>query len=136
VKLLRPTTAASWAVAASAFHSLSWQAWPPGLQGTWLNVSQWVLVCGLAHLAWACATAPRPLCRADACTVGAAVCMVLADNAVNALCAAAWLIDPWVVEPGQDQCTARWGLPVTLITAAAYAAVAAAVAKTSAGRKR
>ena len=132
---MRPTTAASWAVAASAFHSLSWQAWPAGMQGTWLNVSQWVLVWGLANLAWACASAQRPLGRADACTVGAAACMVLVDNAVGALCSAAWLIDPWIVEPGQDQCSKRWGLPVTLITAAVYAAVAAYVAKTS-GRKR
>lgn len=132
---MRPTTAASWAVAASAFHSLSWQAWPAGMQGTWLNVSQWGLVWGLANLGWACATAPRLLGSADARTVGAAMCMVLVDNAVGAMCAAAWLIDPWVVEAGQDQCTKKWGVPVTLITAAAYAAVAAYVAKTS-GRKR
>lgn len=132
---LRPSTAASWAVAASAFHSLSWQALPAGMQGTWLNVSQWVLVCGLVHLAWACALAQRPLCSADARTVAAAEAMVLVDNAVGALCSAAWLIDPWVVEPGQDQCSKRWGLPVTLITAAAYAAVAAYVAKTFRGKR-
>lgn len=128
---MRPTTAASVAVAASAFHSLSWQALPPGMQGTWLNVSQWVLVWGLANLAWACATARSPLRVADSKTVAAAVAMVLVDNAVGALCSAAWLIDPWVVEAGQDQCTKRWGIPVTLITGAAYAVVAAYLSKTS-----
>lgn len=126
---LTPRDAASLCVAGACVHALSWLALPNGMRGTWLNLSQWLLVAGMAALVWACACATAPLSAADRKLVGAALFVVLADNAVTALIAGAWLVSPWEVQEGEDLLTEKYGPPVALATAAAYAALVAHLSK-------
>lgn len=126
---MSPRDGASLCVLGASAHALSWNALPPGMQGSWLNVSQLALVLGMAVLVWACATARQPLQAADRTAVAAALAVVVADNTVNAACSGAWLIAPWVPEPGQDLCSTKWGVPVALVTASAYALLVAYLSK-------
>lgn len=126
---LTPRDAASVCVACATAHALSWLALPAGMRGTWLNASQLLLVVGLALLVWACACARQPLQAADRTAVAACLGVVVADNTVTALIAAAWLVNPWEVNEGEDLLTEKYGPPVALLAASAYAAVAAHLSK-------
>ena len=126
---MAPRDAASWCVACATAHALSWLALPHGMRGTWLNLSQLLLVLGLVLLVWACACARQPLQKADRTAVAACLAVVVADNTVTALIAGAWLVSPWEVQEGEDLLTEKYGPPVALLAAAAYAAVAAYLSK-------
>lgn len=100
------TMAALLLIAASA-HEFAWQAWPPELQGDVRAVTQWPLIAALC------------LCvavLAGSREVSAACLAVSIMSLTTSACSLAWLVAPWPVLPGADQCSERWGLPMLLVS--------------------
>lgn len=88
-------------------HEFVWQDWPAGVQGDVRNITQqgpvWLLCWVFARLA----------ARRFVTAVCAAVAVM---STTTAACSLAWLINPWPVMPGADQCTRRWGVPMLLLS--------------------
>ena len=91
-----------------------WQAAPVGQQGAVRYVTQWPLICALllgVHLAFR----NRFL---------SAVCIAVAVmSSTTAGCSAYWLVTKFVLQPGQEQCSKQWGVPMLLVSAVAALAV-------------
>lgn len=88
-------------------HEFVWQAWPPGTQGDVRNITQWPV---LAAFALCLAVLARDRLVTAACAAAALM------STTTAACSLAWLISPWEVMPGQDQCSVRWGVPMLLVS--------------------
>jgi len=88
-------------------HEFAWQAWPAEAQGDIEAITRWPLVAVLAGLL--AMMARSPFLKA-ACAAVALMCTTTAG------CSAAWLISPWVVSPGDEQCSAQWGFPMLLVS--------------------
>ena len=98
------------AVALLAFavtHEFGWLYWPAELQGDVRSVTQWPLV--------ACLCALLALV-ARSRDVTAACVAVAVMSSTTAACSAVWIYAPWPVQPGQEQCSAHWGVPVLLVS--------------------
>lgn len=103
-------------LAAACIHEFAWQMVTPDLQGDLRAVTQWPLV---ASLCLGFAVAAR-----DRFAIAAAVAVGIM-SLTTAACSLAWLVHPFEVLPGEDQCSRHWGLPMLLVSAlAACAAVA------------
>lgn len=98
---------------AAVIHEFAWQAFPIHLQGDIRYVTLWPLICSalwMLHM-----VRDRFL---------SAVCAAVAVmTSTTAGCSAWWLMTRFVVEPGQEQCSKQWGLPMALLSAAAACAV-------------
>ena len=90
-----------------AAHEFVWLAWPPDMQGDVRAVTQWPLIVSLA------------VCLSVAARnsfVSAACAAVSIMSLTTSACSLAWLVAPWPVLPGADQCSERWGLPMLLVS--------------------
>lgn len=97
---------------AAALHEFAWQAWPADLQGDVRAVTQWPLI---ASLCLCVAVLAR--CR----EVTAACLAVSIMSLTTSACSLVWMVSPWPVLPGADQCSERWGLPMLLVSGIAAA---------------
>ncbi len=91
----------------SGLHEFVWQAWPAELQGDVRAVTQWPLIASLA------------LCvgvLARHRLVTAACLAVSIMSLTTSACSLVWMVHPWPVLPGADQCSERWGLPMLLVS--------------------
>jgi len=95
-------------------HEFAWQLFQPDLQGDVRMLTAWPLTAALLGLL-------AVICRDRIIT--AACIAVGIMTSTTALCSAWWLMSPWVVTPGQDQCSERLGFPMLLLSA--FAAVCA-----------
>lgn len=90
-----------------AAHEFVWLAWPAEMQGDVRAVTQWPLVVSLA------------VCLAVAARsriVSAACAAVSIMSLTTSACSLVWLVSPWPVLPGADQCSERWGVPMLLVS--------------------
>lgn len=101
-------TLAALVLAVASVHEFAWQAVPAGMQGDVRAVTQWPVV---ALLCLAVALSQR-----DRFVTAVAVCVAFM-SATTAVCSAAWLAHPWPATLGEDQCSARWGVPMVLVSA-------------------
>lgn len=93
-----------------------WQWVVPDLQGDVREITLWpliVLLCVLVAINYR----DRLICASCA-----AVALM---SSTSAGCSLAYLIQPWAVEPGQEQCTAHWGAPMLLVSGLAAVLVLA-----------
>jgi len=88
-------------------HEFLWQLYPLDMQGDVRAITQWPLIAVLAGLL--AMMARSPFLKA-ACAAVALMCTTTAG------CSAAWLISPWAVSPGDEQCSAQWGFPMLLVS--------------------
>lgn len=88
-------------------HEFLWQAFPADLQGDVRAVTQWPLI---ASLCLCLAVLARNRLVVAAC---AAVSLM---SITTAACSLAWLVSPWPVLPGSDQCSERLGVPMLLVS--------------------
>ena len=95
-------------LAAAAVHEFAWQLAPAELQGDVRAVTQWPLI-GLLCLALAA--------RSRSGFVAAVAACVAVMSSTTAICSATWLAHPWPATLGEDQCSARWGVPMVLVSA-------------------
>ena len=85
-----------------------WQVAPPAAQADLWNASKALLIMGLlglVALAWHCIE------------VTAAVALLAVFELEVAGCSLAWLVHPWPVRAGEEQCSAALGLPLGLLGA-------------------
>ena len=81
-------------------HEFAWQAFPYEVQGMVTYVTQWAFVCALcAHIYTYSAT----IYEKAVALCGAAM------SSGTALCSVAYIIKPWSVGPGEEQCSAHFG---------------------------
>ena len=92
---------------AACAHEFVWQAWPDDQQGDVRMVMQWPLI---AALCLCVAVLARDRLVSAAC---AAVSLM---SITTAACSLAWLVSPWPVLPGSDQCSERLGVPMLLVS--------------------
>lgn len=101
---------------AGCLHEFVWQAFPWQLQGDVRSITQWFLILALCvalggaakdRFVWGCCTA------------------VALMSSTTAACTVAWLSAPWPIEPGTEQCSAHWGVPMLLVSGLAAVAVIA-----------
>lgn len=120
------TLAAGLLLAACA-HEFLWQAFPAAQQGDVRMITQWPLSAAqLGALAWLA----RHRLVAATCAAAAGMC------STTALCSLAWLLHPWAVQPGQDQCSVRWRMPMMLVSAFMAALVLACWPRTAGRHNR
>lgn len=82
-------------------HEFVWQRWPDELQGDIRNITAWPLTAGLCFLvALLSGWQPR-------ITAACAAIAVMAFTTAG--CSLAWVISPWPVLPGAEQCSQHWG---------------------------
>ncbi len=101
---------------AACLNEFVWQLAPAGLgvQGAIRYVTQWPLLCVLLlglHLGL------RDRFLSSVC---AAVALM---SSTTAGCSAYWLATRFVLQPGEEQCSKVWGVPMLLVSAAAALAV-------------
>lgn len=101
-------------LAVACVHEFAWQLAPAGSQGAVRYVTAWPLVC-VVLLGLHLYMRDRFL---------SAVCMAVAlMTSTTAGCSAYWLATKFVLQPGQEQCSKSWGVPMLLVSAAAALAV-------------
>lgn len=88
-------------------HEFLWQLYPLDMQGDVRAITQWPLIAGLCGLV-------AILARSR--LVGAACAAVGLMSTTTSACALAYLISPWVVSSGDEQCSAHWGVPMLLVS--------------------
>ena len=101
-------------LAAASVHEFSWQLAAAGEQGAVRYVTGWPLVCVLllgVHLA-----------MRDR-FVSAVCAAVAVMTSTTAGCSAWWLATRFVLQPGEEQCSKTWGVPMLLVSAVAALAV-------------
>lgn len=101
-------------------RELVWQAWPAELAGDVQMVMEWPLI---AALCFCLALVARNPIVTVACT------FVALTVSTSSICSLAWLIHPWTPAPGEQMCSAKWGIPVTMISAFAAGLVAHVLAR-------
>lgn len=99
---------------AACAHEFAWQMMPIGTQGATRDVTQWALICSLC---WAVHRLARQRFASAVC---AAVAVM---SSTTAGCAGWWLGARFAIVPGQDGCSAQWGVPMLMISAIAALAV-------------
>ena len=114
-------------VCTAAIHALSWLAFPTGLQGSWLNISQLLLLCGCCYLIKVCAISKKPISREERKILYTAVFAVILDNIAVSFCSLGWILLQWDIAPGEEQCSKKYGVPLTLISCAIYSYMAASI---------
>lgn len=103
-------------LAAACVNEFAWWhlATGTGEQGAVRYITTWALICAAAlglHLAL----------RDRFIT---AVCVAVAFmSSTTAGCSAYWLATKFVLQPGEDQCSKQWGVPMLLVSAVAALAV-------------
>lgn len=113
---MRARTYAVWLLAAACANEFAWwlAARGTGEQGAIRYVTTWALTCACVlglHLAFR----DRFL---------SAVCAAVAVmSSTTAGCSAYWLATHFVLQPGRDQCSKEWGVPMLLVSAAVALAV-------------
>jgi len=111
---MRVSTYALILLAAASVNEFSWQLVPPGLQGAVRYVTQWPLLCA--------ALLGLHLCFRDRFLT--AVCAAVAVmSSTTAGCSAYWLATRFVLQPGEEQCSKQWGVPMLLVSASVAVAV-------------
>lgn len=100
---------------AACVHEFAWQLFDIERQGDIRAVTQWPLILTLCI---ALGRRGDRFSQAVASTVGIM-------SLTTAACSLAWLLGPFEVQPGEDQCSRHWGIPMLLVSAlAACVAVA------------
>jgi hypothetical protein len=105
-------TFALWLLVAACANEFLWWLAPrgAGLQGAIRYVTTWPLIC-MAMLGLHLWLRDRFL---------SAVCVAVAVmSSTTAGCSAYWLFTRFVLQPGRDQCSKEWGVPMLLVSAAA-----------------
>lgn len=103
-------------LAAACLNEFGWwlAARGTGEQGAIRYITTWTLICAVVlglHLAFR----DRFL---------SAVCAAVAVmSSTTAGCSAWWLLTKFELQPGRDQCSKEWGVPMLLVSAAAALAV-------------
>lgn len=103
---------AEWVIAgclllAASLHEFLWQLFAPDHQGDLRNVT------ALLPVAVPCFFLALVLRRR---IVTAACVAAVFMQTTTAACSLTWLISPWVVTAGEDQCSRRWDLPMLLLS--------------------
>ena len=96
----------------AAAHEFVWQFWPADLQGDVRAVTQWPLIVSLCLCVAVLARSRE---------VSAACLAVSIMSLTTSACSLCWMVSPWPVLPGDDQCSERWGLPMLLVSGIAAA---------------
>jgi hypothetical protein len=110
VRAYRPTRPrlALMLLAGGMAANYAWQWMPADMQADVWNASKALLIVallGLVAIAWRCFE------------VGAAAALLAVYELEVAGCSLAWLVHPWPVRLGEEQCSAALGLPLGLIGA-------------------
>tara|TARA_R110000868_G_scaffold44563_2_gene148652 strand:+ start:1466 stop:1822 length:357 start_codon:yes stop_codon:yes gene_type:complete len=91
----------------ACLHEFAWLAVPYEFQGDVRAITQWPLVTCLCIV---CALAMWDRFVTACCLA------VGLMSSTTAICSAAWLVAPWPIEPGAEQCSTHWGVPLLLVS--------------------